>query len=463
LAVKLVASPLFVRVRAALARVLLASLLAPLAASASESPAGPLLLAAAGPVPAASGGAGEGPPSVGALTLAAARARAIGSSPRLAGLAAQVGSRRALELQAGLLPNPEMAVEVENVGGSGDREAFEQTETTVWVSQLVPIAGKRGERRRVAALEGELAEWDLEEARRDVLADTTDAFIASLAAQERVALSRDLERLAAESVRAVSAEVRAGAASSVEQTRARIVATEVAIERAGTERALVASRTALAAIWNGDPTTVAEVRGDLADVRPPPPLAELEVALLRSPALSRWRTELAQRKASLALERARRVPDPTVRIGARHFHDNDDNALVFEVAVPLPIFDRNEGNVVAADHDVVRAKAERDAARAAAAAALAQEYADLARAYEETVLLRDRLLPDAAAAFAGIRDGYAAGGYSQLDLIAAQRTLFEVRSRLLDAEVAYHRAAADIERLTGRSLVSLEGPDGRAR
>ena len=70
-----------------------------------------------------------------------ARAAALRANPRLTALSERASADRALELQMGLLPNPELGVELENLGGSGDRQAFEETETTVWVSQLVPVGG----------------------------------------------------------------------------------------------------------------------------------------------------------------------------------------------------------------------------------------------------------------------------------------------------------------------------------
>lgn len=386
----------------------------------------------------------------GVVTLGTARAAALRANPRLTALVERANADRALELQAGLLPNPEVGVEVENLGGSGDRQAFEETETTVWVSQLVPIGGKRSERMRVAALESELSEREVEASRRDVLATVTKAFFETLAAQERVELNHDLERLADESVLAVRAQVRAGAASSVEETRARLGATTADIEGASAERALVASRHALAAAWGSTTPAFRAVEGDLDSLTPPPPLAELLSELDATPQLARFSSEIEQRRASIALEEARRIPDPTVRLGGRHFQDNGDNALVFEVSVPLPVFDRNQGNVLAAGHDLVRTQAERAAAATEAAAEVAREHQELATAYDRAIALRDRALPEARATFEGVRRGQASGVFRQLDVLEAQRTLFELRSRELDALLEYQLARAEIEARTGK-------------
>jgi outer membrane protein, heavy metal efflux system len=386
----------------------------------------------------------------GIVTLAIARAAALGANPRLTALAERANAERALELQAGLLPNPEVGVELENLGGSGDRQAFEETETTIWVSQLVSIGGKRSERIRVAALEGELVDRDVEATRHEVLAAVTKAFFTTLAAQERVELNRDLARLAGESVDAVRRQIRAGAASAVEETRARLGATTAEMDGAGAERALAASRYLLAATWGSASPEFRAVEGDLDALTPPPPLSELLGALAGTPGLARWTSAIEQRRASIALERARRIPDPTVRLGARRFEDNGDNALVFELSVPLPVFDRNQGNVLAAGHELARTEAERDAAATDAAAELAREHQEMAAAYERAIALRDRALPEARSMFEGVRRGHASGAFRPLDVLDAQRTLFDLRSRELDALLDYHLARAELEARTGR-------------
>src|SRR5262245_55603092 len=95
-----------------------------------------------------------------ALTLADAHALVLARSPELASVASEVRARESHALQEGLLPNPELRTDLENVGGSGDREEFEETETTVRLSQRIELGGKRGKRRRVAELGHELATWD---------------------------------------------------------------------------------------------------------------------------------------------------------------------------------------------------------------------------------------------------------------------------------------------------------------
>src|SRR5687767_4089171 len=131
------------------------------------------------------------PPAVqapeGVLRLPQALALALMQNPNLAAFAWEVRAGEARTLQAGLPPNPEASVEVENVAGSGEFQGVDEAEVTVGLSQVIELAGKRRKRTHVAALERDLAAWDYETARLDVLTQVTQAFVDVLRVQERLA------------------------------------------------------------------------------------------------------------------------------------------------------------------------------------------------------------------------------------------------------------------------------------
>ncbi len=124
------------------------------------------------------------------LAIGEALARALKFNPSLSAYAWQVRAREAAALQAGLLSNPELSVEAENVFGSGDFSGTGAAETTAVLSQLIELGGKRAKRREVAALGSELAQWDYEGRRLEVLTQTGKSFIAVLAAQRRLEQAR---------------------------------------------------------------------------------------------------------------------------------------------------------------------------------------------------------------------------------------------------------------------------------
>jgi cobalt-zinc-cadmium efflux system outer membrane protein len=251
--------------------------------------------------------------------------------------------------------------------------------------------------------------------------------------------------------------VRAGATSPVEASRAAVAAEQVGIERERTSRALEASRAALAAAWGARVATFERVIGDLDSVAPPPDYASLSRALADDPDVARWATEVAAREAALASERAQRVPDLTFELGPRFYGEGSRAAMVAGFSVPLPLWDRRRGGVLQAEYRLKRAAAERAAAEVAAEAQLRSAYEALAAAQAEVVALRERALPAAQSAYSGALEGYRTGRFRYLEVLDAQRTLFELRGSQIDALAAYHTAAADLERLTGTPLDRLSG------
>jgi cobalt-zinc-cadmium efflux system outer membrane protein len=116
------------------------------------------------------------------------------------------------------------------------------------------------------------------------------------------------------------------------------------------------------------------------------------------------------------------------------------------------VFDRNQGNAMAAAHDVQAARARKASAELAVRAALARRYQDLVTAHVHAHALGEQTLPAARRAFEGTREGYRRGTFQYLDVLDAQRTLYDLRGRELTALSTYHQARADIERLLGEPL-----------
>lgn len=385
---------------------------------------------------------------VGELTLQDALTAARGYSPKLAPVSWELRAREAEALGAGRWTNPELGVELENFGGGGELDG---TETTVTLSQLIELGGKRGKRRAVAAHEHALAGWDYEVARLDVLTETTHRFLDVLGAQEQLRLALELVEVSEEIQAAVSRRVRAGATSSVEASRARIETEMLRIERANAERALNGARTRLAATWGGKPQFSA-VTGALEDIAAPPTLEEVTARTERNPSLARWSTEEAHRQATLDLARAERIPDVSIGAGVRRLESTDDTAFLFEFGVPLPFFDRNQGATTAASLRHRRSEAERHTARTRIDAELGVAHETLMSVHAEIEALRDRAIPDAAEAFAAAQTAYLRGAMRLTDVLDIERLLFELRARHVEALVRYHRAVAVYERLIGGPL-----------
>lgn len=391
----------------------------------------------------------------GELTLRQALGLAFARNPDLAAFSWEVRSGDARILQAGLIPNPEIVLAVENILGTGPFRNFDSSETALSISQLVELGGKRAARIRLASAGKEIVGWDYEAKRADLAAEVAKSFVGVLSTQERLTLAEETTRLAGEVLNAVSARVAAGKISPVEETKAQVAFSVSRIELERANRSLEAARTKLAATWGSSKPVFSSAVGRLDQVTPIPPFEELADRLFRNPDIARWTAELGQRKAVLVQERTERIPDVTISAGVRRLRtpETDDPALVFGAAVPLPLFNRNQGKILESQYQISKAEREREAAGNRVRAALSEAYQALAIGYAEANTLKSVVLPGARNAFGSASEGFRQGKFGYLDVLDAQRTLFDARGRYVEALGAYHKAAADIERLIGGGLI----------
>ncbi len=396
--------------------------------------------------------AAEFPEPNGVLTLRTALALALVRNPDLAAFSWEIRAQEGREIQAGLAPNPTFDVVLEEFGGTGERRNLEAAQTTLQVGQILETADKRLKRKHVAALDKALAGWDYEAKRLDILTDTAKAYIDVLSLQERVALTDELVNLSQRVSYAVSERVKAGRVAPLEETRADVAlaAARIAAQRVGHE--LEAARKRLAAFWGSTAPQFVRVDGNLFDFTAPPEAERLAALLSQNPDLARWATELKQRKAVVDLEKSKAIPDVTVSAGAQRFNDTHDTAFVIGLSIPLPLFDRNQGSVREAQARLNKGIHESQAATTKVYSTLAETYQLLSSSFEQASALRDTVVPGAQSAFEASTESYRQGRLGYLEVLDAQRTLFEAKGQYLEALAGYHKTRADVERLIGRSL-----------
>ena len=389
------------------------------------------------------------------LTLREALVLALLRNPELRTFGWEVRAHEARTLQTGLRPNPEIVTDLENFAGSGTLSGFDATEATVGFSQLIELGGDRHRRRRVAALERDLAGWDYETIRLDVLTKTAQAFTGVLAAQERLTLADSLLAQAQQFYGSVLVRVEAGKVSALEERRAQVVlsTTELTHQRATWD--LAAKRTRLAALWGSSTPMFERATGDLAAVEAVPPAKRLSDFIERNPEVARWRDEMALHRAGVALERAHSIPDPVLTVGTRRIRELGETALAAGISIPLPLFDRNQGAVREAKYRLRQGEEAQKAAQVKARRMLAEVYGQLASAYTEVTTLHRDILPAAQETFTATEEGYLEGKFDLLMFLDAQRTLFETTSQYIDALAVYHIARAEVERLIGTPLSDI--------
>ncbi|MCO2182645.1 TolC family protein, partial [Pseudomonas aeruginosa] len=125
------------------------------------------------------------------------------------------------------------------------------------------------------------------------------------------------------------------------------------------------------------------------------------------------------------------------------------------LAMPLPLFDRNQGNIYAAQS---RADQARDLQRATLLrlrSEAVQAYDQLRTSEQELALVRRDLLPGAQSALDSMTRGFEMGKFNFLDVLDAQRTLVGVRAQYVRALDAAAQARVSMERLLGEDIGHL--------
>lgn len=395
------------------------------------------------------------PQPTGELGLADALSLVLTHSPRLAAYSIDIRVAEAKAVQATRWLNPELGVEVENIAGSGQFSDVDAAETTVSLAQTFPLGGDVARQRDWARTRTRLAHGEYESARLAVLLMATQRFVDALAADRRVELSERELALARTTQKLTVQRVEAGDISPVEKTRVLVpvITAEVALERVRREREAAYRR--VATTWGGRTVTFERLIGDLEQVDPLPPVGALVELLNEHPEVARWAAEISGHLAERHLAEAEAVPDLTGRIGVKHDNTDDDVALVVGISLPLPIFDRRRGDILAARLGASAARERQREAELRLEDMLSAAYAQMAGSHDEATALKDRVLPAATQAYDATRRAFDEGKLPFLDVLDAQRTLFDFQSRYIDALARYHTAVAEIEALVGRRLIDL--------
>lgn len=394
--------------------------------------------------------------ATGVITLRQALALALVRNPELAAFSWEVRAKEAAIIQAGLLPNPELGFQLEEFAGTGERRGIDAAQSTLQIGQVFLLGGKRDRRGRLAASERDLAGWDYEAKRLDVFTEVMQAFVDVLAAQEQVSLSKELVGVARSVLESAAERVKAGKVSPLEETKASVELTNARIAREKAQRALDAARKRLSNLWGQTAVTFARADGSLDEIAPIPALDRIERLIAQNPDVARWVKEMEQRSAALELEKAKAIPDVTVSAGWQRFNENGENAAIIGISIPLPLFDRNQGAILEAKRKRAKARQESRAAELKAHTGLADSYQSLASSFMSATELRDQVLPAAQLAFSTAQEGYREGKFAFLEVLDAERTLFETRGKYIEALAGFHKARAEVERLIGERLDALK-------
>jgi cobalt-zinc-cadmium efflux system outer membrane protein len=391
-----------------------------------------------------------------ALALDQAIERVLARNPRLKSGAAAIEAAGGRERQAAVRPNPELEVEVEDVALTGDGDPFGSSIYSVRASQTLELSGKRAKRMQVASCETAITRWELAALRVELVAETQNRFGDVLIAEARLEAAGAALEVARDVHKTVAERVRSGKVSPVAQTKSKVELAGRLLELRRAEGALAMAKASLAALWDADPEEAARLQlaGDLQRLPVLPELPELGRLLPANPAWAQGETMQERAEATVALERAAASPDVTLSAAIGREGGSGEGFVEFAVSIPLPLFNRNTGNIEAALAEAEQVRYEQQAMRLALKTTLARQWQETKMALTEAKTIRDTMLPAAETAFQSAEEAYRSGKLEYLDVLDAQQTLAEVRMQHIEALAEARRSLIGLERLIGKPVTN---------
>jgi cobalt-zinc-cadmium efflux system outer membrane protein len=383
-----------------------------------------------------------GAPAERTLSLPQAIDAAFSDNPDLAAARWEIGVAQGERQQAGLMPNPVLSWEAEDTRRS-------TSTTTVMLSQALELGGKRGARVAAASRSQDAASVELERRGNELRADVVQAFHTALRSQTGLELARQSQTLAERGLEVAQGRVRAGKSSPVEVTRAQVqlAETELLVRRAETVK--TNSYRDLARITGT--SAVAFDHLQAADVAPGTSLsvAQLLGAVDQAAEMRLARVQIDQRDAALGSERAQRIPDLTVSIGSQYSREDRERINVVGLSVPIPLFNRNQGNVLAASRRADQARDLRNAVELRLITQTQTAVDQWITATQDVKSFDQVILPSAKSAVDAATRGFEMGKFGFLEVLDAQRTLIAARGQYLEALAMATDARVAVERIHG--------------
>jgi cobalt-zinc-cadmium efflux system outer membrane protein len=371
------------------------------------------------------------------VTLAQVQKIAGESNPTLRQAEAEIRAAKARQQQAGLYPNPTVAYTGDEIrGGSvgGGKQGF-------FVQQTLVTGGKLGLSREVFGKEVKLAEIEAEEQKTRVESAVKMAFLRVLAAQELLYARRDMAVIAQDATATQRRLMNTGQADESEVLETEVEAQRMRMSARMQENTLREEWRSLAAVIGQPDLPLATVAGDLEKGWPELNEEEaVESIAKQSPAVRI--ADVAETRAQTVLSRAQRegTPDIQIRGGMEYNHELLGSAPfakgwegIAEVAVQIPLFNRNQGNVTAARADIERAGQEKQRIALTLRERAASAVDQYANARLMATEYRDEMLPRAKKAYGLMVDKYGQMLASYPRVLDSQRKLYELQIEYISA------------------------------
>lgn len=427
------------------------------------------------PHPMASPGLTQNVPPGPVMTLSEAEQLAIQNNPTLAQAEAAIRAAQGRRRQAGLWPNPVIGYRGEEFAL---RAFFQKSEHSGFIEQDILLGGKLRKSQRIFETEIVQAETEAAAQKQRVLNTVRMLYYEALGAQQRLDLRRELARIAREAVKTTLELQNVGQADRPDFLESEVEANQVELELINAQNEYEEVLHLLASVVGRPELKPARLDGNLEAGIPRLDQEAMTTTLLNeSPEIKSARAEVERAQAVLARAKAGRVPDLVLRGGFGYSTELLETRTgpsgrtgleaSIEIGVRLPLFNRNQGSIAAAEAEVLLAERDLQRLQLALRVRLAKAFKEYKNAASAVERYQETILPRAEKAYNMYLASFRQMAASYPQVLISQRTMFQVRDSYVDALVSLRQSAVQIEGflLTGGldapRVRSLEG--GRER
>lgn len=387
------------------------------------------------------------------ITLQIAIDTAIINNPNLKVFAYEITSLEKLKIQAGLIPNPEVNFEVEDVFGSNELSGIKGSQYTLSIGKQFELGGKRSKRVALAETEIVSSKDNYELLKLDIIASVKTTFLSLYKVQLQIEQQSKFVKLNEEINLTISERVKAGRTSPAEESKVKVTLTNSKIELARLQRYFSSIQTQLNSQMGISGKNLIPITNLFESVLAPPTKQEIMGNTEDIPSIKLLQNEVNVRQAKLELEKSIAIPNLTINGGVRYLNELNTNSFVAGVSIPIPIFNNNQGNIKTSEERLHQMNAIKNARKLDVIAQLNTAYNNLLSAYHNSLQLKNIIIQEADNAYQITKQGYLQGRFAFIDLLDAQRTLFETQTQYLFEISDYYDSLIEIEKITGKFLI----------
>ncbi len=353
--------------------------------------------------------------------------------------------------QAGLWPNPELEAEFEEFGW--DAPGFRESEFALVLAQEFELFGQRGARKRAAGAEADAEDLRIRFSAFDLYLETKQRFYQFAHAQHNVALSGQTVVLASEIVDNIKYRLEKGASLQSELLLAelQLQRSKLALDQA--KQDMTVAETALVSLWKGQASDLQVLTDQEPDHSKLTGKLDLLLSKIDSSRqLLHMQNEAQILRAQRDLAGANAYPPITLKGGFKRFEGDNSKAFLFGVSLPLPLFNRNQGEKQHFQARLRSMEFEIEQSRIETRSFITAHIIKLKKIIDRHAVLDSLILPSAREAYLNLEAAYEAGRLPYTQLLEAEKTLNDLNFEHNDVLLAIRKQVIQLESLTGFKL-----------